>query len=1146
MLTMRARRFLKKTRRKLTVNGNDTIRFGKSNVDCYNCHKKGHFARECRALKSQYTKHKESTRRTVPVEIPASTTLVSCDGLGCYDWSDQAEEGLNYTLMAYTSTNCRQLQERLGYENYNAVPPPYTANFMHPKPDLSFTRLDEFANKPVVENCDAKISESKPKDVRKNTDALIIKEWVSDDEEEAVIQPKVEKKAVKTSIAKIEFVKPKQPKNKARKTVKNVENLRQNTHRPRGNMSYLIDYEEIDGGYVAFGGNPKGGKITGKVNTAYYVQNRVLVVKPYNKTPYELFHGRTPALSFMRPFGCPVTILNTLDHLGKFDGKSDEGFFVGYSMNSKYFRVFNSRKRIVEENMHIRFSENTPNIIGSGPDWLFDIDALTRIMNYEPIAAGTQSNGFVGTKLCDNAGQARKDKEPVKDYILLPLWTANPPFSQDPKSSQDDGFQPSSDSGKKVDEDRSKECECKDQEQEDNVNSTNNVNTASTNGVDTVSENIINEIPFDLDMPALEDINEFNLSSDHEDDDKEADMNNMDTTIQVSHVPTTRTHKDHLLDQVIRDLHSTTQTRNMSKNLETMGFLPLFIKEQTIKTFKIVYLLAFYHKKNPKRIEAIRLFLAYASFKDFVMYQMDVKSAFHYRKIKEEFYGYSTPPDEGDTAILPKCDESDLVVNWVYRINVVLRSSVKFDSDLDFEGVADWYQEPRSHSDPTLLNNSKMVAERNGDLPVPDLQTMEELCQPSLNGRDESLFEAWERYKLSIDRCPNHNMLHVTQIDTFYNDLTLRHHDTINAAAGGTFMKRSPEECYDLIENMTAHHNNWDTSAQRMYTVEKVLYRLHQAPRAWYEALSTYLLDNGFNKGKIDKTLFIRRHKGNILLVQVYADDIIFSSTKKELCNVFGKMMHEKFQMGYMGELTFFLGFQVKQKQDRIFISQDKYVTKIIKKYRFSKVRNASTPIETQKPLLKDEDDEEVDVHMYRSMISLLMYLTSLRPDIMFAVCACARYQVNPKVSHLFVMDRIFRYLKGQLKFSIWYSKDSPFDLVAYTDSDYAGASLDRKSTTGEVKAASTPMETQKPLFKDEDGEEVDVHMYRSMIGSLMYFTSSISDIMFVVCACARYQVNPKCKKQIVVVNSTTEAEYVAASSCHRQVLWIQNQLLDY
>ncbi|GJY05499.1 putative ribonuclease H-like domain-containing protein [Tanacetum coccineum] len=156
-------------------------------------------------------------------------------------------------------------------------------------------------------------------------------------------------------------------------------------------------------------------------------------------------------LSFMRPFGCPVTILNTIDHLGKFDGKVDEYLFVGYSLNSKAFRVFNSRTRIVEENLHITFSESSPNAVGSRPDWLFDIDALTRTMNYEPIIAGRQSNSFASIKASDNA---------------------------DPKSSHDDGSKPLSDDRKKVDEDPRKDSECNDQEKEDNVNSTNTVNVA--------------------------------------------------------------------------------------------------------------------------------------------------------------------------------------------------------------------------------------------------------------------------------------------------------------------------------------------------------------------------------------------------------------------------------------------------------------------------------------------------------------------------------------------------------------------------------------------------------------------------------------------------------------------------------------------
>ncbi|GJR01493.1 putative ribonuclease H-like domain-containing protein [Tanacetum coccineum] len=204
------------------------------------------------------------------------------------------------------------------------------------------------------------------------------------------------------------------------------------------------------------------------------------------------------------------------DHLGKFYGEADEGFFVGYSLNSKAFRVFNSRTMIVEENLHIRFSESTPNVAGSGSDWLFDIDALTRTINYEPIVARTQYNGFAGTKASDNA---------------------------DPNSSHDDGSKPSSDDGKKVYEDPRKDSEYKDQDKEDNVNSANNVNVASTNEVNAVGGKPSIELPCDPDMPALEDYSIFDFTIDDEDDGVVADMNNLDTTIKVSpncHTPPRR------------------------------------------------------------------------------------------------------------------------------------------------------------------------------------------------------------------------------------------------------------------------------------------------------------------------------------------------------------------------------------------------------------------------------------------------------------------------------------------------------------------------------------------------------------------------------------------------------------------------------
>nr|GEU57209.1 hypothetical protein [Tanacetum cinerariifolium] len=205
---------------------------------------------------------------------------------------------------------------------------------------------------------------------------------------------------------------------------------------------------------------------------------------------------------------------------------------------------------------------------------------------------------------------------------------------------------------------------------------------------------------------------------------------------------------------------------------------------------------------------------------------------------------------------------------------------------------------------------------------------------------------------------------------------------------------------------------------KKVYKVKKALYGLHQAPRAWYATLSTFLVESRYRRGLIDKTLFIKKDKKDIMLVKVYVDDIIFCSTKKSLCDEFEALMKSRFQISSMGGLTFFLRLQAKHKEDRIFISQDKYVAEILKKFDFMSVKTASTPIKT-------------------------------KPDIMYAVCACSRFQVTLKTSYLYDVKRIFRYLKGQQKLGLWYPRESAFDLKAYSYSDYARANLDRKSTTG-------------------------------------------------------------------------------------------------
>nr|GEY15808.1 putative ribonuclease H-like domain-containing protein [Tanacetum cinerariifolium] len=568
----------------------------------------------------------------------------------------------------------------------------------------------------------------------------------------------------------------------------------------------------------------------------------------------------------MRPFGCHVTILNTLDSLGKFDGKVNEGFLVGYSVSSKAFRVFNSRTRIVQETLQVNFLENKPNVAGSGPTWLFDIDTLTKSMNYQPVTAGNQSN--------PSTDVAFDEKEPKFE-------------GRKPESKVN--VSPSSSAQSKKHDDKTKR-EAKGKSPVESLTGYRNLSVEFEN----FSDNSINED----NAAELEDIT---YSDDEDDVGAEADFNNLETSITVSPIPTTRVHKDHPMTQIIGDLSSATQTRSM-------------IREEGIDYEEDFASVA--------RIESIRLFLAYASFMGFMVYQMDVKSAFLYGTIKEEVY----------------------------------------------------------------------------------------VCQP-----------------LGFE-------------DPDYPD--------------------------------------------KFYKVVKELYGLHQALRAWYKTLANYLLENGFQRGKIDQTLFIKSQKGDILLVQIYVDDIIFGSTNKDLCKAFEKIMKDKFQMSLMGELTFFLHLQVKQKRDGIFISHDKYVAEILRKFSLTDGKPTSTPIDTKKPLLKDPDGKDVDVHTYRLMIGSLMYLTSSRPGIMFAVYACAHFQVTPKASHLHAVKRIFRYLKGKPHLGLWYLKDSTFNLVAYSNTDYAGASLDRKSTT--------------------------------------------RGCQFLGCKLIPWQ----CKKQTVVATSFTKAEYVAAASC--------------
>nr|GEY99662.1 retrovirus-related Pol polyprotein from transposon TNT 1-94 [Tanacetum cinerariifolium] len=495
-----------------------------------------------------------------------------------------------------------------------------------------------------------------------------------------------------------------------------------------GNKAYLVDYQDFNGGLVAF--------------------------------------------------GCSK---------GKFEEKNDKGFLVGYSLSSKAFTVYSLETKRVEENLHINFLENKPNVVGKGPIWLFDLDYLTDSINYQPVTGENKANKTTGPKEANNSAVDQEDQAFLQELKRL----------QRQEKEENDAAE----TLRKTFAQSTKDLLL--QEGATRASSTNYVNTAST-PVNAAS------IPLntartstnqdDSHISRLKDICEVStdgifISASYDDEGAVADFTNLETTV----------HKAIGIRWVYRNKKDErgVVVRNKAR-LVAQGHR----QEEGIDYDEVFALVA--------RIKAIRIFLAFASYMGFIVYQMDVKSAFLYGKINEEVY-VSQPP---------------------------------------------------GFIDPKFPN--------------------------------------------------------------------------------------------------------------KVYKVVKALYGLHQAPRAWYATLSTFLVQNRYRRRLIDKTLFIKKDKKDIMLISS------------------------------MGELTFFLGLQVKQKEDGIFISHDKYVVEIPKKIDFLSVKTTSTSIETKKPLVKDEEAANVDVHLYISMISSLMYLTASRPDIIHAICACSRFQVTPKTLHLQPVKRIF------------------------------------------------------------------------------------------------------------------------------------------
>ncbi|GJT56290.1 retrovirus-related pol polyprotein from transposon TNT 1-94 [Tanacetum coccineum] len=283
-----------------------------------------------------------------------------------------------------------------------------------------------------------------------------------------------------------------------------------------------------------------------------------------------------------------------------------------------------------------------------------------------------------------------------------------------------------------------------------------------------------------------------------------------------------------------------------------------------------------------------------------------------------------------------------------------------------------------------------------------------------------------------------------------------------------------------------------------VYKLKKALYGLKQAPRAWYDMLSSFLISQDFSKGSVDPTLFIRRDGKELLLVQIYVDDIIFAASTPELCDLFSKIMCSKFKMSMMGKISFFLGLQISQSPRGIFINQSKYALESLNKYGFDSCDPVDTPMVEKSKLDEDKLGKAVDPSHYRGMIGTLLYLTTSRPDLQFVICMCARYQARPTKKHLNAVKRIFRYLKGTVHRGLWYPKDSSIALTTFADADHAGCQDTRRSTSGSMQ----------------------------LLGDRLVSWSS--------------------KRQKSAAISSTEAEYIALSGCCAQILWMRSQLTDY
>ncbi|GKC75816.1 putative ribonuclease H-like domain-containing protein [Tanacetum coccineum] len=653
----------------------------------------------------------------------------------------------------------------------------------------------------------------------------------------------------------------------------------------------------------------------------------------------------------MRPFGCPLTILKTLDSLGKFDGKSDEGYLLGYSTSSKAFRVYNKRTKRVEENLHINFLEDQPNVAGTGPNWMFDLDFLTNSMNYIPVSVENQVNVDAGTQDSYVAGSSEKDKGPTQEYILLPLQphrTRTPvkDVVQDAQEKPSENVSPDKDVQDSEDDAEEEQHQMQESEKDlqdelemmvtqelaakamDDVSrqafevqkrriasQKKAAQATSTNTLSTDRSFVSTDRPFvSTDRSNTPNVSAASTPTD-------ANVGESSFVYLGGKIPidaSTLPNADLPIDPNMPDLEDASDTllndgifNGAYDDDEDVGAVADFnnmdntIAVSPIPTLRI-------HKDHPKgqilgdptsAVQTRGKIQKASSAQQALVSYIHKQNRTNHKDHQNCLFACFLSQEEPKTISQALKDES-----WVEAMQEELLQfklqQVWILVDLPFGKKAigtKWvFRNKRDERSIVVKNKARLVAQGHRQEEGIDY---DEVFAPVARIEAIRLFLAFASYKGFL----------VYQMDVK------------SAFLYGTI----EEEVYvhqppGFVD--PAHPN-------KVYKVVKALYGLHQAPRAWYETLSSFLLENGFRRGTIDKTLFIKKNKSDIMLVQVYVDDIIFGSTKKSMCTEFEEVMHKRFQMSSMGELTFFLGLQVKQQPDGIFISQDKYVADILKKF---------------------------------------------------------------------------------------------------------------------------------------------------------------------------------------------------------------------